>query len=74
MVGNVLAIPISNAHVERIFSLMKNLWTDERNRMRPELVKAELCVKVNFDQYWGDFLHYVGGQKCLLKASKGQRK
>jgi len=23
---------------------MKNLWTDERNRLRRELVKAELCI------------------------------
>lgn len=74
LVGYVLSIPISNANVERIFSLMKNLWTDERNRMRPELVKAELCVKVNFDQSCSDFLNYVGGQKCLLKASKSDQK
>jgi len=46
---HVLSIPISNAHVERIFSMMNNLWTDERNRLRSLLVKAELCVKVNFE-------------------------
>lgn len=74
LVGYVLSIPISNANVERIFSLMKNLWIDERNRMRPELVKAELCVKVNYDQSCSDFLTYVGGQKCLLKASKSEQK
>lgn len=74
LVGYVLSIPISNANVERIFSLMKNLWTDERNRMRPELVKAELCVKVNFDQSCSDFLSYVEGQRCLLTASKSDQK
>jgi len=74
VVEYVFAIPISNANVERIFSLMKNLWTDERNRMRPEIVKAELCFKVNFNLSCGDFLTYVEGQKCLLKASQSEQK
>jgi len=43
-------------------------------RMRPEIVKAELCVKVNFNLSCGDFLTYVEGQKCLLKASQSEQK
>ncbi len=31
--GAVMAIPIGSDFVERIFSVMKNLWTDERNRL-----------------------------------------
>ena len=38
VVGKVLSIPVSNAFVERIFSLMGQCWTEERNRMRSELV------------------------------------
>nr|XP_014352746.1 PREDICTED: zinc finger protein 862-like [Latimeria chalumnae] len=47
LVEHVLCIPVSNAFVERVFSIMKNIWSDERNRMRVELVKAEICVKTN---------------------------
>lgn len=67
-------MPISNANVERVFSLMKNLWTDERNRMRPELLKAELCVKVNFNLKCSEFFDYVCKQKELIKASKSDQK
>ncbi|PSN38376.1 hypothetical protein C0J52_21480 [Blattella germanica] len=43
----VLAIFVSNAHVERGFSVMNALWSDARNRMSTELVKAEICVQIN---------------------------
>ena len=29
-----------------IFSLLKNLWTDAKNRMRPEFFKGKMFVKV----------------------------
>ena len=35
--GFVLSIPTSNAHTERIFSLMNNKWTDDRNQCNTEL-------------------------------------
>ena len=53
---------------------LMNLWTDERNRMRPEFVKAELCVKVNFNFKCSDFLDYVAKQKGLIKASQSEQK
>jgi len=71
IVGRVLSIPVSNAFVERIFSLMGQCWTDERNRMRSELVKAELMVKVNFGMSCAEFHDFVTlpAQKPLLKCS-----
>ena len=59
LVGKVLSIPVSNAYVERIFSIMGNTWTDNRNRMRVELVKAELCIKLNFDMSCGEFFQFI---------------
>lgn len=46
MVKYILAIPVNKANAECIFSMMTNLWTDKRNRLKPELVKAKLCVKL----------------------------
>jgi hypothetical protein len=33
IIGAVMAIPIGNDFVERIFSVMKNLWTNEKDRL-----------------------------------------
>ncbi|XP_031329485.1 uncharacterized protein LOC116170636 [Photinus pyralis] len=76
IVGKILSIPVSNAFPERIFSLMGNLWTDERNRMRVELVKAELCVKLNFSMSCQQFAEFLEKkeQKALLDACQGNNK
>lgn len=44
----VKCIPASNANVERVFSNMNNLWTDEKSRMNVHTVKAMLVVKHYF--------------------------
>ena len=46
-----MAIPGSNAFVERVFSLANSQWTDVRNKLKVETVKAILQVKVNFDGF-----------------------
>ena len=40
---------VSNAFIERIFSLTNAQWTKERNRLEVDSVKALLLMKVNFD-------------------------
>ncbi|KAI6656015.1 hypothetical protein LOD99_1749 [Oopsacas minuta] len=74
LVEFALALPVSNAYVERIFSLMKNLWTDERNRLSTEMVKAELCVKLNYSLSCKDFYNFIRQEKRLLKIAKSSDK
>jgi len=71
VIDKVLSIPVSNVFVERIFSLMGQCWTDERYRMRSELVKAVLLVKINFSMSCAEFHDFVSlpAQKRLLKCS-----
>ncbi|GFU75295.1 dimer_Tnp_hAT domain-containing protein [Trichonephila clavipes] len=38
----VCSVPVSNAFVERIFSVMGNVWTDERNHLAVNTVKNEI--------------------------------
>ena len=55
ILGFVLSIPGSNAHTERIFSLMSNKWTDQRNQSSLELIKSELMVAINYDYSCKEF-------------------
>lgn len=69
-----LALPISNAFVERIFSIMNNLWTDERNRLSTKMVKAEICIKLNFSMTCSEFYTFASSKKELLQAVKSNSK
>jgi hypothetical protein len=53
---------------------MNNLWTDERNRLRVEMVKAELCTKVNYSMKCAEFKTYVSDHKELINAVKSNKK
>lgn len=70
----IMSIPASNAYVERVFSVMGQLWTDERNRMSVELVRSELIVFLNFDMTCESFLKYALTKKPLLNAIRSEKK
>jgi hypothetical protein len=53
---------------------MNNLWTDERNRLRVEMVKAELCTKVNYSMKCAEFKTYVSDHEELINAVKSNKK
>ncbi len=53
-----MAIPIGNDFVERVFSGLKKVWTDERNRMNISLIKSEICIKNNFSLSYIEFEDY----------------
>lgn len=76
LVGKILSIPISNAYVEKVFSVMKNVWTDLRNRMRVELVKAELLTKLNFHMSCEEFALFLNRpeQEPLLRKAMTNEK
>lgn len=44
----VLAIPGTNAAVERLFSVMSSVWTDEKNRFHVDSIKSIIIVKTHF--------------------------
>jgi hypothetical protein len=78
LVAKILSLPISNAHVERIFfdTWPFDTWTDRRNRMRVELVKAKLCTKFNFDMTCADFLDFLNKSEqveVLKSVSKNKK-
>jgi hypothetical protein len=77
IIGAVMAIPIVNDFVERIFSVMKNLWTDERNRLsiaQVNQVKAQLCIKFNFSMICPEFYNHTSKDRKLIECAKSEKK
>ncbi len=70
----LLSVPITNASVERVFSLMTGCWTDTRNRCSVNLIKSEIHVKSNFTFSCKDFYTYVVKEKVLLNAVRSNKK
>lgn len=76
IISFVLSIPVSNAFCERIFSLLNNLWTKERNRMSFDLVKAELQTRINYEESCTEFSSFLNGPEGnrLIKLAKSNQK
>ena len=74
LVQFVLSIPVSNAFTERVFSIMGNIWSDTRNCLQVDVVKAEIQCKVNFSQNCSEFYEYLLSNPLLLQAAKNNKK
>jgi hypothetical protein len=70
----VFAIPASNAYCESIFSCMKYLWNNNRNRMTFELVGAELKIQMNTNLTCKAFYEYLLTKPDLLKKIRSSDK
>jgi hypothetical protein len=44
------AIPGTNAAVEKVFSVINSLWTDEKSRFLVETIKAMIVTKTHFEE------------------------
>lgn len=63
-----LALPGSNATVERVFSIMNDLWTEDKSQMTADTVKSVLTVRVNLAMSCADFHQKIKCNNKLLKA------
>jgi hypothetical protein len=66
--------PIGNDFVERVFSHLRRIWTDERSSMSIELIKAKICIKNNFNMNCIEFKSYVKNNEKLVKSVKSNQK
>ena len=70
IVQYIFAVPTSNAFVERIFSIMKHLWSDSRNKLYRRMVAAELCIRLNFENSCISFYNEIKSNGKLISAAK----
>lgn len=68
------SIPVSNAFVERVFSVMEKIWDDDRNRLLVERVRAELVVFFNLKYSCKDFFTVLSKNQSLLRAIREEKK
>jgi len=69
------AIYAQNANVDRIFSLKKVQWTDDRNRLLPDSVKHLLMTQYNFKHFYcTQFYNYCIKDKSLISKIKNSNK
>lgn len=53
-----LCLPGSNAPIERVFSILNNVWTNEKNNMKIETIRSILICKCNYELNCIEFKNY----------------
>lgn len=62
----ILCLPASNAPTERVFSIMNNIWTPEKNSLHPATLKSLLITKVNLEYTCTEFYNKLLNDKQML--------
>ena len=68
IVQSALAVPGTNAPIERIFSLMNDMWSDCKTQLVVETLKSMLITRVNVDKPCPDFYELIRQNKKLLNS------
>ncbi|KAL4131790.1 hypothetical protein QTP88_009047 [Uroleucon formosanum] len=70
-----LAMPGTNAAIERVFSITNMLWSDEKNRFLVPTIKSIIILKNHFKKYsCNDFYDFLLTQPKLLNAISSSQK
>lgn len=62
-----MCIPETNVSVERVFSHMNCLWTDEKNRLKINTVKAMITIKLFYKETCFEFYNLLSENEILQK-------
>ena len=67
LVEFLLSIPATNAQIERVFSMMKLYWTDDKSRLEVSTLKSMLSIKFNCDDTCSEMFDKLLQNKSLLQ-------
>lgn len=62
-----LCLPGTNAPVERIFSLVNNMWTSDKTQLSVSTLQASIAVKFNFEMNCLEFHDFLKREPALLR-------
>lgn len=74
IVEYILCLPATTASVERTFSSINKMWTEEKSQLSIETLKSMVVVKHNFDFSCVEFFNYIKKKPDLLKAIASKQK
>jgi hypothetical protein len=69
-----MSLPGTSAPVERVFSIMGNIWSAERGRLLVSTVKHLLNVKINSELSCCEFYDVIKTNKPFLKKVMSSEK
>lgn len=70
----IFCLPGTSAPIERLFSVMKNIWSPERNRLLECNVGALLFCRTNIDLNCLEFYNYIKNDNNFLKKVQSSDK
>lgn len=68
IVSYILCLPGTSATVERIFSLIKDIWSDDKSQLQIETLKCILYVRYNIKMTCLEFYNFLKNQPQMLQA------
>lgn len=74
LVEFLLSIPATNAQIERVFSMMKLYWTDDKSRLEVSTLKSMLSIKFNCDDTCSEMFDQLLQNKSLLQKIHSSEK
>lgn len=64
----------TNAQAERVFSLMKAMWTEERSELTQKRIESMALIKYNSNQSCTDFYYAIKQDITVLEAIRSGKK
>lgn len=74
IISFILCLPGTSATVERVFSLINKIWTEEKTQMSIETLKNILFVKYNSHLSCLEFFELLKATPSLIKAISSEKK
>ena len=69
-----MVIPAASVEVDRIFSIINNVWTDQKHALEVSTVDAIISLQYNSDLPCCEFYKSVKGKRTLLNYIISQEK